>query len=89
MMQFELSAVLKETLVKLGKKNPSIVLALRKKIGQIVTLSPKEISHFKNLKGAMSDLKRVHIGPFVLTFRLRGDTIYFEDFEHHDNIYRR
>ena len=38
----------------------------------------------------MKDSKRVHIGHFVLIFQYdkKIDTIYFDDFDHHDNIYK-
>jgi len=87
-LPFELSDQLKETLAKLAKKDRPLALALRKKIAQIVNLSPAEIEHFKNLKGT-DRMKRVHIGAFVLTFRLVGETLWFEDFDHHDNIYKK
>ncbi len=39
----------------------------------------------------MKDSKRVHIGPFVLVFSLNKmkKVISFEDFDHHDNIYKK
>ena len=39
----------------------------------------------------MKDSKRVHIGHFVLVFQFdkKTDTILFDDFDHHDNIYRK
>ena len=47
--------------------------------------------HYKNLRYDMKDSKRVHIGHFVLIFRYKKDEnliLLFDDFEHHDNIYR-
>ncbi len=35
----------------------------------------------------MKNSKRVHIGHFVLVFRYVGSKVYFDDFDHHDNIY--
>ncbi len=29
------------------------------------------------------------MGSFVLTFQVKGDTIIFEDFVHHDDAYKR
>jgi len=48
-----------------------------------------DVKHYKNLQYNMKDLKRVHIGSFVLVFRydVTNDFIYFEDFDHHDNIF--
>ena len=37
----------------------------------------------------MKDSKRVHIVHFVLVFQYDGatDTVFFDYFDHHDNIY--
>ena len=37
----------------------------------------------------MCHMKRVHIGSFVLTFQIKEDIIIFEDFDHHDKIYKK
>ncbi len=38
----------------------------------------------------MKDSKRVHIGHFILIFQYikKENLILFDDFEHHDNIYK-
>jgi len=38
----------------------------------------------------MQDSKRVHIGHFVLIFQYKKEEnlILFDDFNHHDNIYK-
>lgn len=87
-LQFELSDSLKETLAKLAKKDKPLAIALRKKIDQIVNFTLEEIEHFKTLKGSKTHLKRAHVGSFVLTFKLKDDIVWFEDFDHHDNIYK-
>ena len=85
---YEISAKVRKALNKLAKKDKALAIAVRKKISQIVIAGPKSIKHYKNLRGNMSHLKRVHIGSFVLSFQVRGDTIIFEDFAHHDIIYK-
>ena len=42
------------------------------------------------LRYNMNDSKRVHIGHFVLIFQYKKeeDLILFDDFEHHDTIYK-
>ncbi|MBN1156569.1 hypothetical protein JXA85_03075 [Candidatus Woesearchaeota archaeon] len=85
---FDISDRLKETLDKLGNKDRILAVAVRKKIEQIINLDSMAIQHFKNLKGDMSHLKRVHIGCLVLTFEVRGDEIYFESLKQHDEAYR-
>jgi len=88
-LPFEISPQLQNTLDKLGRKDRKLAIAVRKKIDQIIDLDETTILHFKNLRCDLSHLKRVHIGSFVLTFRLEGNTILFEDFDHHDRIYRK
>lgn len=45
---------------------------------------------YKTLRYDMGGINRVHIGSFVLVFRIDHikKTIYFEDFDHHDKIYK-
>jgi mRNA-degrading endonuclease RelE of RelBE toxin-antitoxin system len=43
--------------------------------------------NFKNLRRGMSDYKRVHIGKFVLFFKVEKDVIIFDRFVHHDEAY--
>jgi len=39
----------------------------------------------------MKDSKRVHLGHFVLVFQFdkKNNKIKFDDFDHHDNIYKK
>ncbi len=84
---FELSEDLQKTLEHLGKKDKALAAAVGKKIKQIINLDPQGVGHYKNLRGDMSHLKRAHVGSFVLTFKVRGDTIFFEKLAHHDKAY--
>ena len=49
-----------------------------------------DVEHYKNLRYNMKDSKRVHIGHFVLVFSYNKskDFISFEDYDHHDKIYK-
>jgi len=85
MKEFELSDPLKKILSKIYKKDKARYEAVMKKIEEIASSS--EIEHYKNLRYNLKDCKRVHIGHFVLVFRVVGNKIYFEDYDHHDNIY--
>ena len=78
---------LEKTLSVLKRKDKSTFISVSKKMCQIACSDMAAANHFKNLKGNMSNLKRVHIGPFVLVFRIAGDTIVFESFSHHDRSY--
>ena len=85
---FEISQGLKKTLHKLGKKDQALAIQVRKKIHQIASTINID-DHFKNLKHDLSHLKRIQIGSFVLTFKVKGNLIIFEDFDHHDRIYKK
>jgi len=84
-----ISDKLKKTLIILKRKDKILFQMLEKKILQIASLDSFNIQHFKNLRSPLNDLKRVHLGSYVLLFRVQADKIIFEDFEHHDKIYQR
>ena len=85
MREFEFSDHLKKILNKIYKKDRTTYKALMNKVDEIVN-SP-DLNRYKNLRYNMKDNKRVHIGHFVLVFRSVGNKVYFDDFDHHDNIY--
>lgn len=85
MRNYEISDNLKTILKKLSKKNKNQYSQILKKIEEIINCS--DPNHYKNLRNVMKEYKRVHIGHFVLIFRFVGETIYFEDYDHHDKIY--
>ena len=88
MRKFEIKPELEKKLVKLFKKDRKAYERIMKKIEEVV--SSGNVEHYKNLRYDMEDSKRVHIGHFVLVFsydRL-NDLVFFEDFDHHDVIYR-
>ena len=86
--QFEYSEKLQKILDKLSKKNGEIYEQIIKKINEII--NSDNVGHYKNLRHDLKEFKRVHIGHFVLTFKLdkNKNLISFEDFDHHDNIYK-
>ena len=43
----------------------------------------KSLRILKNLRHDLSHLKRVQIGSYVLVFKVVGNVIVFEDFDHH------
>lgn len=85
MSEYEISDHLKRILKKLSKKDKVTYEAVMKKIQEVI--SSEDPNHYKNLRYDMKDSKRVHVGSFVLVFRVIGDKIYFDDFDHHDKIY--
>ena len=80
---------LKPVFAKLRMKDKARFIAVENKILQISECDVISIQHFKNLRGSMSRLKRVHVGSFVLIFRIKGCTIIFEKITPHDSAYRR
>lgn len=89
MYNFEISENLENILSKLSKKDKTLYEQVIKKINEIV--NSDNIDHYKNLKYNLKDSKRVHIGHFVLIFQFNKiiNKILFDDFDHHDNIYKR
>lgn len=79
---------IEDVLRKLKRRDPALFAAVQKKILQIAEMGVVSVLHFKNLRGSMSHLKMVHVGSFVLTFQIKGDTVVFEDFTHHDEAYK-
>lgn len=88
MYKFDVSEKLEKILNKLSKKDKDLYNQILKKIDEII--NSKDIEHYKNLIYNMKDSKRVHIGHFVLIFQYKKeeDIILFDDFDHHDNIYK-
>ena len=85
----KISEHLQDIMRKLSKKDKQLYEQLIKKIDEIKTCY--DVEHYKNLRYNMKNSKRVHVGHFILVFRYdkATDTINFDDFEHHDKIYRR
>ena len=89
MYSYELRESLEKDFKKLAKKNKIQLKIIGKKIKEIIAC--EDISHYKNLKKPMQHLKRVHIDKsFVLLFSVNEKTkhIIFEEFNHHDKIYK-
>jgi len=86
--KFFVSESLEKKLSKLSKKDKDLYNQILKKIDEII--HSKDIEHYKNLRYDMKESKRVHIGHLVLVFRYKKEEnlILFDDFEHHDNVYR-
>ncbi|HLD10858.1 MAG TPA: addiction module toxin RelE [Candidatus Nanoarchaeia archaeon] len=88
MYKAQISENLKEIMSKLSKKDKTLYEQLLNKINEIV--NSYNIEHYKNLKYKLKDSKRVHINYFVLIFQFNKEKqeINFDDFDHHDNIYK-
>jgi len=88
MYSYSISENLLKILRKIGKKDKGLYEKILKKIDEII--KTENIDHYKNLRYDLKDSKRVHIGHFVLIFQCdkKSNIIIFENFEHHDNVYK-
>ena len=75
-------------MLKLFKKDNQTRERIIKKIQEIINSA--DVEHYKNLRHDLKDFKRVQIGEKVLVFKYdkKENLISFEDFDHHDKIYR-
>jgi mRNA-degrading endonuclease RelE of RelBE toxin-antitoxin system len=74
-------------LAKLKKKDSKQYKIVRRKMDWILA-NPEH--RYKDLHYDMKGINRVHIGHFVLTFTIDfvNKIISFEDYDHHDKIYK-
>lgn len=88
MYNFYVSEHLQKILNKLSKKDKDTYNQILKKIDEII--HSENVEHYKNLRYNMKESKRAHIGHFVLIFQYKKEEnlILFDDFDHHDNIYK-
>ncbi len=88
MYNYEIQPLLQKILNKLLRKDKALYEQVMKKIEEIINTG--DVEHYKNLRYNLKDYKRVHVGSFVLVFKFdKGfNLIIFEDFDHHDNIYK-
>ena len=90
MRKFYFEEKLKKKLLVVFKKDPRRYKIFIKKVEEIITSDT--VNRYKNLRKPLQDFKRVHIDShFVLVFKYEKseDAIYFYDFDHHDNIYKK
>ena len=88
MYQYKIQPNLQKIMKKLFKKDKQTRERILKKIQEII--NSRDVEHYKNLKHDLKDFKRVHIGKKVLVFKFdkKKNMISFEDFDHHDKIYK-
>ncbi len=86
-LNFTLAEQLTKQLEKLALRDKQFALAVRKKIIQITSQDKEFLNHFKNLHGNLKEYKRVHIGSYVLLFKLEDHVVIFDRLLHHDEAY--
>lgn len=87
MYSLEIKDSLKEKFHKMEKKEKKQLEVINKKVLQI-----RENPHrFKPLSNIMKKFRRVHFGSFVLIYSIdeKNRVVILEDYDHHDNIYRK
>ncbi|NQE06265.1 hypothetical protein C5S32_10390 [ANME-1 cluster archaeon GoMg1] len=86
-MKISIPDELKQTMTKLKKKDITLFRRVQRKINQISDCNETTLHHFKNLRRGMSNYKRVHIGSFVLLFKVEKGVIIFDRLVHHGKAY--
>jgi YafQ family addiction module toxin component len=84
----ELRAHVVKIFEKIAKKDRVQEQAIKNKLKQIL----EDPYRFKPLHAPMQNMRRVHIlGSFVLVYSIRESdkTVIVEDYDHHDNVYKR
>lgn len=69
--------------VSLTRRNKKLQEQIDKKICQIL----ENPENYKPLKRPLAGYRRVHIGSYVITFRVDGDMVRFVRIAHHDEVY--
>lgn len=87
--QYKTSKEFDRILAKLEKKDKQLYENLFNKMNEV--LNNSDIEHYKNLRYNLKEFKRVHVGHFVLVFKLDriNNLVSFSDFDHHDKIYKK
>ena len=83
----EYAPKLKKKLARIKNKDASQFVSVANKMEEIID---NPFKRYKFLKHDKKRSNRIHIGHYVLIFRIKhkDKLIYFEDFDHHDNIYK-
>jgi YafQ family addiction module toxin component len=87
--QYKNSKEFDKILEKLQHKDKQLYENLLNKMNEV--LNSPDVEHYKNLRYDLKEFKRVQVGHFVLVFKFDkiNDLIFFSDFDHHDNIYKK
>ena len=88
MYRYKVKPKLKRILKKLFKKDREAYERVMDKIEEVITSS--DVEHYKNLRYNLKEFKRVQIGSSVLIFKFdkSNKIIDFDNYDHHDKIYR-
>ncbi len=84
-MNYVFSREFKKILEKMAKKNKSELKKIEDQVYKIIS-NPLV---GKPLRNIMKSYRRVHIGSFVLVYKIENKEITFADYDHHDRIYKK
>ena len=84
-MHFVFSIEFKKILEKMAKKDK---LGLKKIENQVYKIISNPLIG-KPLRNIMKNYRRVHIGHFVLVYKIENQEITFADYDHHDRVYKK
>lgn len=84
-MNFVFSPEFRKILEKMAKKDR---VGLEKTEDQVYKIISNPIVG-KPLRNVMKNYRRVHIGSFVLVYKIENDEIAFMDYDHHDRVYKK
>lgn len=84
-MKFIFSIEFKKILEKMSKKDKPGLNKIEDQVYKIIS------NPFvgKPLRNVMKNYRRVHIGSFVLVYKIENEQITFADYDHHDRIYKK
>ena len=86
MYELDMEDSLKEKLEKLARRDIVLYQRIKSKINEIL----ENPHHYKPLRAPLQNKRRVHFGPFVLTFEIfeEKNTVKLLYLEHHDDAYQ-
>jgi YafQ family addiction module toxin component len=83
MYESEFTREFLDRIKKLKKKDNLLFKRLESKIEEIL----ENPSHYKPLRDDLKGTRRVHVGHFVIIFKIEDETVIFISFKHHNDAY--
>ncbi len=84
-MLYSFSSELQKTLKRISKKDKNVLKQIENQVLKII--SNPTIG--KPLRNILKNYRRVHIGSFVLVYKITETEIVFMDYSHHDKVYKK
>ena len=84
-LRFVFSVEFKKILEKMSKKDKP---GLKKVENQVYKIISNPLIG-KPLRNIIKNYRRVHVGSFVLVYKIENEEIVFMDYDHHDRVYKK